>query len=146
MGKLSQGLLGLLLPHCYCADLLLTSNCHKKDFIFLFLGRGEGREKHQSVASHTPPTEDLVHNSGICPDWEPNRPPLGLQDNAQPTEPHQSEQQLLFTEHLLHWQMVGSSTQPYRVVFNPALQGGDLYISIIKFNLLAILFLIIKSN
>ena len=32
-----------------------------------------GREKHQLVASHTPPTGDLAHNPGMCPDQEPNQ-------------------------------------------------------------------------
>ena len=27
-------------------------------------------EKHQTVASHTPPSGDLAHNPGVCPDWE----------------------------------------------------------------------------
>ena len=44
------------------------------DFIYLFLERGrEGErvgEKHQCVvASHTPPTGDLAHNPGMCPNW-----------------------------------------------------------------------------
>ena len=54
-----------------------------KDFIYLFLEREEGREekrernrnmreKHQSVASHMPPTGDLARNTGMCPDWELN--------------------------------------------------------------------------
>ena len=43
----------------------------------LFLERGEGREKegekHQcSVASPVPPTGDLAHNPGMCPDWDLN--------------------------------------------------------------------------
>ena len=55
-------------------------------------GEREG-EKHQCVvASRTPPTGDLAHNPGMCPDWELNRRPLALWDNTQPTEPHQSEQ------------------------------------------------------
>ena len=33
-------------------------------------------EKHQLVASHTPPTRDQVHNPGLCPDQESNREPL----------------------------------------------------------------------
>ena len=49
-----------------------------KDFIYLFLDRGEGREeegeKHQCVvASHMPPTGDLACNPGMCPDWESNQ-------------------------------------------------------------------------
>ena len=50
-----------------------------KDFIYLFLERGEGREEemkrsinvreiHQSVASCTPPTGDMAHNLGMCAD------------------------------------------------------------------------------
>ena len=50
---------------------------HKKDFIYLFLQRREGREKEGekqqcALASHTPPTGDLAHNPGMCPDWELN--------------------------------------------------------------------------
>ena len=58
--------------------------------IYLFLERGEGREKererninvwkiHQLVASWMPPTEDLAHNPGMYPDWELNQEPFGLQ-------------------------------------------------------------------
>ena len=49
-----------------------------KDFIYLFLERGrkgetEG-EKHQCVvASQVPPTGDLAHKPGMCPDWESNQ-------------------------------------------------------------------------
>ena len=48
------------------------------------------QEKHLPAASCTPPTGDLAHNPGMCPDWELNRRPLALWDNTQPTEPHQS--------------------------------------------------------
>ena len=49
-----------------------------KDFIYLFLERGEEREKerenHQCVvASHNPSTRDPTHNPGTCPDWESER-------------------------------------------------------------------------
>ena len=47
------------------------------------------QEKHQSVASHKPPAGDLVHNPGMCLDWELNQQPFGLWDNAQATKPHQ---------------------------------------------------------
>ena len=65
-----------------------------KDLIYLFLERGEGREKegekHQCVvASCTPPTRDLACNPGMCPDWESNQQPLGSQAGAQSPEPHQ---------------------------------------------------------
>ena len=71
-----------------------------KDFIYLFLEREEGREekrernrnmreKHQSVASHMPPTGDLARNTGMCPDWELNQRPFISQAGAQSIEPHQ---------------------------------------------------------
>ena len=65
-----------------------------KDFIYLFLERGEGdREKHccvrETVASHMPLTRDLACNPGMCPNWESNQQPFSLQSSAQSTEPHQ---------------------------------------------------------
>ena len=62
--------------------------------INLFLERGrEGEregEKHQCLdASPAPSTRDLVCNPGMCPDWESNQRPFGLQAGAQSTEPHQ---------------------------------------------------------
>ena len=39
--------------------------------------------------SHAHPTEDLAHNPGMCPDWESNQRPFGLQAGIQSTEPHQ---------------------------------------------------------
>ena len=44
---------------------------------------------HRLVASNAPPTGDLACNPGMCPDWESNRRPFGLQAGAQSTEPHQ---------------------------------------------------------
>ena len=41
------------------------------------------------VASYVPPTGDLGHNPGMCPDWESNQQPFGSQASAQSTEPHQ---------------------------------------------------------
>ena len=62
-----------------------------KDFIYLFSARGEGREgeRHQFVASRSPPTGDLAHNPGKCPDRESNWRHFSSQAWAQPTEPHQ---------------------------------------------------------
>ena len=40
------------------------------------------------VASHSPRAGDPVHNPGMCPAWEPNQCPFGLQASAQSTEPH----------------------------------------------------------
>ena len=62
--------------------------------IYLFLERGEGREKeeekHQCVVpSPVPPTGDLAWNPGMCPDWELNLWPFGSQADTQSTEPHQ---------------------------------------------------------
>ena len=76
---------------------------HFKDFIYVFLERGEGREKewerninvweiHWSVASHTTPTGDLAHNRDMCPDWESNWLPFSSQAGTQSTEPHQPGQ------------------------------------------------------
>ena len=39
-----------------------------------------------------PPTRDLSGSPGMCPGWESNRWPFGLQSGAQPTEPHQPGQ------------------------------------------------------
>ena len=52
-------------------------------------GEREGEKDQCVVASHTPPTGDLAHNPGMCPDWESNRWPCDLQASAQSTEPHQ---------------------------------------------------------
>ena len=41
------------------------------------------------VASHVPPTGDLAHNPGVCPDWELNQGPFGSLASTQSTEPHQ---------------------------------------------------------
>ena len=50
------------------------------------------REKHWSVNSRTCPwpARDWTRNPGMCPDQELNWRPFVLQDDAQPTEPHQS--------------------------------------------------------
>ena len=48
------------------------------------------------VASHTPPTGDLAHNSGMCPDWELNQRHFGSQAGTQSTEPHQPRPELDF--------------------------------------------------
>ena len=58
-----------------------------KDFIYLLLETGEGRqernkrnisvwEMHQSVASRTPPTGDLACNPGMYREWELNHWPF----------------------------------------------------------------------
>ena len=65
-----------------------------KDFIYLFLERGEGRgkegRKDQCMAARVVAlTGDLACNTGMCPDWESNQQSLGWQASAQSTEPHQ---------------------------------------------------------
>ena len=89
-----------------------------KGFIYLFLERGEGREKerernidvqeiHWSVAFHMPPTGDP--NPGMCPDWESNQQPFGLQAGTQSTEPHQPglfKRCLIFTSYCTDWHSV----------------------------------------
>ena len=61
----------------------------KKKILFIFRQRGrEGereREKQCVVASHAPPTGDLDHNPGMCPDWELNWWPFGYQASTQCT-------------------------------------------------------------
>ena len=52
-------------------------------------GQKEGEKYQCVVASHAPPTGDLAHNQGMCPDWELNWQPFGLQASTQSTELHQ---------------------------------------------------------
>ena len=50
-------------------------NSFLKDFIYLFVERGEGRERNTNVwlpLVH-PLTGDLAHNPGMRPDWELNK-------------------------------------------------------------------------
>ena len=53
-------------------------------------GEREGEKHPWVVASPEPPTGDLAPNPGVCPDWESNQLLSDLQDDAQPTEPHQA--------------------------------------------------------
>ena len=77
--------------------MLNVENFHFfKDSIYLFLERGEGREKERKrkklqcvIVSCAPPTGDLAHNPGMCPDWELNQQPFALQACTQSTELHQ---------------------------------------------------------
>ena len=64
-----------------------------KIFYLFILDKREGRERERDRNidwSYTPPTGNLAHNPGMCPDRELNWPPFGLWDDAQPTEPCQS--------------------------------------------------------
>ena len=73
----------------------------KRFYLFIFRERGregerEGEKVQCVVASHMPPTGDLDCNIGMCPDWESNLLPFGLQARAQSTEPHQPGLHRLF--------------------------------------------------
>ena len=52
-------------------------------------GEREGEKHQRVVASCVPPTGDLAFNPGMCPDWETNLQPFGLQVGTQITELHQ---------------------------------------------------------
>ena len=70
----------------------ILKNFFKISFIFRQRGSEGAREeeKYQCVvASHVPPTGDLAHAPRMCPDWESNPQPFGLQVSTQSTEPHQ---------------------------------------------------------
>ena len=59
-------------------------NIYFKDFIYLFLERGEVREKERERNTNvwlplTCPPGDLARNPGLCPDWESNWQPSGSQ-------------------------------------------------------------------
>ena len=41
------------------------------------------------VASHVPPSRELIHNPGMCHDWELNQQPFGSQARTQSTGLHQ---------------------------------------------------------
>lgn len=63
-------------------------------FLLIFRERRRERksEKHWLAASFTscmPPNGNGACSLGMCPDLELNQRPLGVQDNAQPTEAHQ---------------------------------------------------------
>ena len=54
---------------------------------YLFISRERGREgeKYQCmVTSGVVPTGDVAHNPGMCPDWESNQRPFGLQPTLNP--------------------------------------------------------------
>ena len=79
-----------------------------KDFIYLFIFRERGRkekegEKHHCVvASHSFPTGDLACNPGMCPDWELNWRPFGLQPVLNPLSYTSQGNSLQFYSHDNH--------------------------------------------
>ena len=70
----------------YAAILvLLAFIIFLKKYLFVFRQRGREGEKHQRVfASRAAPTGDLACKPGMCPDWELNWRPFGLQASTQP--------------------------------------------------------------
>ena len=91
-------------------------------FLFLILERRERLEKERERnidmrenSNWLPSVRDLTReqtfNRAIYPDrelnpqpnWESNRKPPGLQDDAQPTEPHRPERDPVLTAHFSHW-------------------------------------------
>ena len=70
-------------------------------YLFIFRERGrereiEGEKRQCVVAFHMPPTRELAHSPGMCPDWESNQWPFGSQADTQSTEPHQPGMKLIF--------------------------------------------------
>ena len=74
----------------------------KKDCIYLFLERWEGKEKEKegNINVWLPLAQPLLGtlscNPGMCPDWESNWPPFGSQASTQSTETHQPGLKLMF--------------------------------------------------
>ena len=69
--------------------------------MYLFLDRREGgkkeRERNINVwLPFVPPAGDLACNPGMCPDWELNWRPFGLQASTQSFGPHQPGLHVIF--------------------------------------------------
>ena len=70
------------------------SHFKKKILFFYFYteekgGRRRERETSMCGCLCTPPTGNPAGNPGMCPDWETEWRPFGLQASAQSTKPHQ---------------------------------------------------------
>ena len=82
---------------CLSSSLLHHTHTHIyvffKDFNYLFLerGKGRGKERERNISVWLPLMYNLLGTwpLGMCPDWESNKRPLGLQAGTQSTEPHQ---------------------------------------------------------
>ena len=61
-------------------------------------GEREGEKHHCAATSSVPPTGDLARNPGMCPGWESNQRPFGLQAGTQSTEPQQPGRQPTFSQ------------------------------------------------
>ena len=74
-------------------------------FFFLEREREDGRERGRDTmmrernADQLPsvhaPARDQTSNPGTCPDWESNRRPFGLQDNAHLNHINHGEERIL---------------------------------------------------
>ena len=74
----------------YLYDHMILKGCFY--YLLLFRERGKEREGEKQqcvVASHVPPSGDLAHTPGMCPDRISNQGPFGLQAGTQSTETHQ---------------------------------------------------------
>ena len=82
----------------------------KRLYLFIFRERGREGEREREMWMHPcvretavscllhTPQRDLACHPGMCPDWELNRWLVGLQDDAQSTESHQSGLLLIFED------------------------------------------------
>ena len=65
-----------MIKDAMCLSMCLLTIYLFKDFMYLFLERGEEREKERERNINVwlplthPQTGDLAHNPGVCPDWE----------------------------------------------------------------------------
>ena len=84
-----------MILRCYWSLVEEKSHFWNRFYLF-FRERGREGERGREVyvylcvgASCVPPTGDLAHNPGICPNWELNWQPFHLQASTESTEPHQ---------------------------------------------------------
>ena len=88
-----KGNSGACIENICCSGLVLFSFFFK-ELIYLFLESREGKqtERERNINVWLPltssPTGDLAYNPGMCPVWESNQRPFGMQDGTQSTEPH----------------------------------------------------------
>ena len=61
----------------------------KRFYKFIFRERGREKERKRNINQLPFATGDPVCNPGMCPDWESNWRPFGLQAGTQSTETHQ---------------------------------------------------------
>ena len=67
-----------------------------KDRIYLFLERAEGKEKdrERNINVWLPLAQPRLGTQTMCPEWESNQRPFGLEADSQSPEPHQPGQNL----------------------------------------------------